>query len=408
MTYSASLALELVGLIYEGASEPAGWRRFLERYSDAVRCTATSLLLYDADRRAGNIEVSARFDPAGLRKYNEYYVGVDPFPRHGRHLIVAGAVLAGASLCPDRVLERSEFYADFLRPMDAFHQFCGIVSLDDSTASVIASLRPRRRGPFREEELSLLRTLMPHLQRALALHRRLGSLHSSAQSALSLLDRLPYGVVLLCADHRVVLINRYAKTIVDQADGLTIRQGELRSCNWDGNKRLQILIHGAVATSRRSGLHSGGAVNVVRPSGRRPFRVLITPIHGAVFSHLTPQPGAVVFIVDPDGQFETPVQMLTQLFALSGAEARLAAMLLEDLSLREAAAELGVSLNTVRTQLKKLFEKTGTRRQGALIRALLLSPAHPTPWSGTTAGEARSCDAVRTFRERGLPTARAP
>jgi DNA-binding CsgD family transcriptional regulator len=47
------------------------------------------------------------------------------------------------------------------------------------------------------------------------------------------------------------------------------------------------------------------------------------------------------------------------LFALSRAEARLGALLLQDRSLCESAQELGVSLNTVRTQLKKLFEKDG-------------------------------------------------
>jgi DNA-binding CsgD family transcriptional regulator len=378
MTYSANLALDLVGLIYESACEPAGWRKFLERYSDAVHCTASSVLLYDADRLAGNVAASAGFDPADLRKYNEYYVGVDPWARHGRHVMVAGGVFAGDGLCPGSELERSEFYADFLRPMDAFHQFCGVISVESSMASVIASLRPKRRGPFQQEELSLLTTLMPHLQRALALHRRLGWLQASAHSAMTLLDRLPYGVVLLSADTRVVLINQYAKTVVDQTDGLTIRHRELHSCSWDSNKRLQMLIHGAVATSRRSALHSGGAVRLVRPSGRRPFRVLITPIHRAAFSPLVPESAAVVFIVDPDGQCGTPVQMLTELFALSRAEGRLAALLLEGRSLRQAAEELGVSLNTVRTQLKKLFEKTGSNRQGALIRTLLLSPAHPT------------------------------
>jgi DNA-binding CsgD family transcriptional regulator len=94
-----------------------------------------------------------------------------------------------------------------------------------------------------------------------------------------------------------------------------------------------------------------------------------------------PESAAVVFIVDPDGQFDTPVQMLTELFALSRAEARLAALLLKDRSLRQAAEELGVSLNTIRTQLRKLFEKTGSNRQSALIRTLLLSPAHPTPFA---------------------------
>jgi DNA-binding CsgD family transcriptional regulator len=376
MSYNESLVLDLVGLIYESASEPSVWPKFLERYSDAVRCTATSLLLYDTDRRAGNIAAAVGFDPVDLRRYNDYYVGVDAWGAHAGQRIVAGAVLPGESLCPSCVLERSEFYADFLRPMDAFHEFYGIVALDGSTASVISSIGPRRRGPFQDEELALLKTLMPHLQRALALHRRLGSLQSSAQSAVTVLDQLPYGVVVLSADGCVTLLNRCARTIIDQRDGLTVRQRELRSCNGNSNKRLQVLIHGAAATSRGCALHSGGAVNIVRPSGRQPFRILVAPIHRAVFSAFAPGPAAIAFIVDPEARFDSPVAMLTELFALSRAEARLAALLLQDRSLREAAQELGVSLNTVRTQLKKLFDKTGTRRQGALIRALLISPAH--------------------------------
>ena len=245
MAYSERL-LDLVGLIYESASEPSLSPKFLERYSDAVRCTSTLLLLYDTDQRVGNVEAAARIHPVDLCRYNEYYVGVDPWGTRAQRRIVAGAVLRGESLCPSRILERSEFYADFLRPMDVFHESCGIVALDGSAASVIASLRPRRRGSFHEEELSLLRLLMPHLQRALVLHRRLGSLQSSAQSTLAVLDRLPYGVILLSATARVVLTNRSAKAILDQIDGLTVRQQELHSYSWDSNKRLQTLMHGAL------------------------------------------------------------------------------------------------------------------------------------------------------------------
>ena len=76
MAYSERL-LDLVGLIYESASEPSLWPKFLERYSDAVLCTSTLLLLYDTDQRVGNVEAAARIDPVDLRRYNDYYVGVD-------------------------------------------------------------------------------------------------------------------------------------------------------------------------------------------------------------------------------------------------------------------------------------------------------------------------------------------
>jgi DNA-binding CsgD family transcriptional regulator len=38
------------------------------------------------------------------------------------------------------------------------------------------------------------------------------------------------------------------------------------------------------------------------------------------------------------------------------------------------AEELRVTQNTVRTHIKRIFEKTGTNRQAELVRVILLTP----------------------------------
>lgn len=57
-------------------------------------------------------------------------------------------------------------------------------------------------------------------------------------------------------------------------------------------------------------------------------------------------------------------------FGLTPAETRLAARLKNGLTLKEASADLGVTINTVRNQLRAIFEKVGLSRQSDLIRAL--------------------------------------
>ena len=57
-------------------------------------------------------------------------------------------------------------------------------------------------------------------------------------------------------------------------------------------------------------------------------------------------------------------------FGLTEAEVRLARSLREGRSLQEAAQELGVALNTVRNQLRAIFDKMGLQRQSDLVRAL--------------------------------------
>ena len=44
-------------------------------------------------------------------------------------------------------------------------------------------------------------------------------------------------------------------------------------------------------------------------------------------------------------------------------------------TISEVADELEITLNTARTHLKQVFEKTGTKRQAELVRLLLQSPA---------------------------------
>ncbi len=57
-------------------------------------------------------------------------------------------------------------------------------------------------------------------------------------------------------------------------------------------------------------------------------------------------------------------------FHLTASETRLAICLASGQSLREAARHIGVSYETVRTQLKAIFAKTNTRRQVELVLLL--------------------------------------
>jgi DNA-binding NarL/FixJ family response regulator len=65
---------------------------------------------------------------------------------------------------------------------------------------------------------------------------------------------------------------------------------------------------------------------------------------------------------------------LRQLYGLSPAEARLALELTSGKSLEAAASRFCITTATARTQLRRLFAKTGTGRQADLIREILSGP----------------------------------
>ena len=70
-------------------------------------------------------------------------------------------------------------------------------------------------------------------------------------------------------------------------------------------------------------------------------------------------------------------EVLTDLFGLTLAESRLAECLIQGISPTQYAAQQTLSQNTVRNQLKSIFEKTGVRRQSDLVSLIwnVLAPA---------------------------------
>ena len=83
-----------------------------------------------------------------------------------------------------------------------------------------------------------------------------------------------------------------------------------------------------------------------------------------------PSARAALLIVDPRRARADRRQILQRLHGLTAAEASLAELLCDGLTLAEAAAQLGKRISTMRTHLSNLMNKTGTKRQGQLIAVL--------------------------------------
>ena len=112
---------------------------------------------------------------------------------------------------------------------------------------------------------------------------------------------------------------------------------------------------------------------VARPSGKRAFCVLVSPLSQDNELMAGAKPAVCVSITDPERHDVLPVSLLRSLFGLTPAEAKLAARLARGDALAAAADELGISYATARTQLAMIFRKTDTSRQGELIRLLVLN-----------------------------------
>jgi DNA-binding CsgD family transcriptional regulator len=112
-----------------------------------------------------------------------------------------------------------------------------------------------------------------------------------------------------------------------------------------------------------------------RPSGKRAYMVLVSPMRRQSPKLSNFRPAVSVVIADPDAKDSMPVDRLQRAFGLTAAESKLAVLIGSGESLRSAAGALGVTYGTARARLAQIFEKTQTRRQGELVKTLLATLA---------------------------------
>jgi DNA-binding CsgD family transcriptional regulator len=78
----------------------------------------------------------------------------------------------------------------------------------------------------------------------------------------------------------------------------------------------------------------------------------------------------LVFVVDPARRTSIPVAQMMDAYGLTQAEARVALTSSSGSTIDETARLLGLSPNTIKTHLRRVFAKTGTGRQAELARLI--------------------------------------
>lgn len=363
--------LELIDLIYAAAEDAERWDPFLRRCGEVLCAPVGAIIFEDLRAHKAKIARIVGMDLALVQQYEQYYAGRNAWIEAGLPRVSVGQAVRSEMLLPDDVLTRTEYYDGMLRPLGSRHLLAAFLFRSESALSQISFLRPHRIGECDERETALFGHLIPHLQRALQLHRRLVDLKTEHELAVEALDRVPVGVLLLDSKGKTLLANRTAREILSAKDGLSLQADGLHAARTAETNALRRLLSDVLETGAGVGVGSGGVMAVGRPSLRRPYSVLVTPLHAKESAFGQPGAVAAVFISDPEKKPETSPEVLSRLYGFTPAEARLAEKLLEGESVEEAAEELHVTVNTARTHVKRLFDKTETHRHRELLRVLL-------------------------------------
>ena len=353
----------VIDRFYEAATQPDLWRTVLHETSLALGSEG-AILLSHPDPSLGMIwsegidELVSAFSQG--RWENTRAIRGLPKGRWELH--------SEATLFRPEELDRLPFYADLLGPL-GFRWFTGTTLAQAGSNSIIISVERRAKdASFSHPELSAFSKALPHLRRASELALRLGL--TRAEGTLDGLSLLSCGGVLLDWLGRVILLNPEAERHV--GNGFGMAHGHLQTSHRDANAALQRLIASVLPGRRTQGPPALGPITVPRPKGC-PLVVHAAPLMGSS-QDIFGRAKAILMIADPDEHNEPAEPILRQAFPLTPAEARLAVALATGRDLTEIAHSSHIEVGTARTQLKAIFAKTGTHRQGELVALLSRFP----------------------------------
>lgn len=354
----------LIAAMYETALHPKLWPAWFETAATAFGGNSGLSLVQSPRSGEADMLGVQGLSMQAMQLYADHYHKCDLWTqRSGRTLMQA---TISADLCTDEEFANSEIYTDFSKPHGggAFYVVGAVLPIAADMA-VIGFQRTRSQGPYTRSHARALDRLLPHLQRSLLIRAKLKEADQRHASFEALLDALRHGVALVALDGTLLHANIAAQELLRQRDGLAIAAGgHLVTSRQADTVALRTLIAGCAAWT------GGGAMSIPRPSGLKPFEVVVAPLSTANRPDVTQKASAIVFLHDPEVGVAPLPGLLASLYRLTPAEGRLAAELLEHLSLEQIAERRSVSMATLRTQLKVLFAKTGTSRQSELIGLL--------------------------------------
>ncbi|MGA2055637.1 MAG: helix-turn-helix transcriptional regulator [Bradyrhizobium sp.] len=217
-------------------------------------------------------------------------------------------------------------------------------------------------GPVEDKAVVELDALRPHLARAALMSARLRL--ERAQGMTESLTTMGLPSAVLLGSGKVVAISPLFEKIGPQV--IFKAFGGVALADAGANALLSQAIENLSSVESEV---SAKSIAVPADGENEAFVVHLIPVRRSAHDVFGSAMG--ILVVTPLGSVETlPEDLLNGLFDLSPAEVRAANGIIQGKTIEELAVAFGLSRETIRSQMKAVFAKTGTARQADLVSLL--------------------------------------
>ena len=308
-------------------------------------------------------------------EYDAHYAVHDP--RMPGFFAQAGNVVTCQEVVDAESFDRSALVNDFLIPWEARRCLAAAFTVREGQTGLWAIMRGQKGGSFTERERDRLDLLLPHIRRAVDLQSRLGFAATQIRSLEAALDVLAMPAFVLDRAGRLLYGNEAAEAALGTDEPVHLRDGILTA--WLPGQAAAIADAVALACAPTPSATRLAAEEVALgtppgAAGRLLFHRLAL---GGGLHRKAGQARVLALWMRAEDHAAPPAALLRARLGLTQGEAVLCLALMAGERMSDIAVRNQVSPETLRSQLKNIFSKTGAHRQTDLIRLLQTQSAAP-------------------------------
>jgi DNA-binding CsgD family transcriptional regulator/PAS domain-containing protein len=361
--------------IYDCAMDTSRWTETLTRLNARFDGAYTGFALSDPGASLPRMAAFSPWDPEMLRRLSTEFSPAD-VPAFAA--MMASDVDVGAtqlSVLPEIEFQATAFYKEWVAPQGLRDAYCVTFVRTPERFGLFTFTTRQTRAPISPDEISFGSLLSPHIRRSVLISDMLNAEPLSAHVFRTALDHLAAPVVVVDASSVILYANGAAEAMLGA--------GRPISRDRDGrvvpeNLAIAPGLTDAIARSAGDVATDLGARGIGLPlsaRGEEGAVAYVLPLSQEAGSFMKGRAAAAVFIATQSSRPPPAEELLASLYDLTRAEARVLLRVGRGASTGATAAALGVSENTVKSQLARVFSKTGTGRKAEL--ALMLSSLSP-------------------------------
>ncbi len=367
-----TLENELTGLIYESILNDDAWpalmRLLVERLNLRSACVTT------LDRESGYM--ASHFD-AGVvmtREYMELYA--DRYMKsdmllQGINDAAPGTFISTTTHMDMAQIVNSDFYQQWALPQGIHSAAAAALSREGKWFTFMMLHRGKEHPDFTDADVALFQHLAPHFQRAIQMRARVLEMRENIQDLRALIDRFPVGVTIFDEHGRIGQSNALALDIMEQHPAFKLIDQRLILTNQGDSRAVGLALINAIHASLGLREYTVETFHLNRFDD--PLTLIVNPFRVKESDRMIGR--ALVMFYCPRFTARPSPEALTRLYNLTMAEARLCSALVSGDTLDEIAMQQGKKKETLRSHLKNIFMKTGSKRQAELVAQILTSPA---------------------------------